>query len=109
MFSVVQHSVKVDPKVFQMTCSFDHSSIKCDCCSVVKSAPQFLCFVWIDERSGVVTLPGYTSAATWESLDVLYMNPSYANVRTILGPCQVFGVDIKRGPVRAVILVVDPL
>ena len=49
MFSVGQHYVEVDPKVSQITCSFDHSSIQCDCwhyiacCSVVKSAPQCVC------------------------------------------------------------------
>ena len=65
VFSVGQHSVKVDPKVFQMTCSFNHRSVKCDCwhwfatCSVVKSSPQCLCLVWIDERSGVVTPQAY--------------------------------------------------
>ena len=61
--SVVQNSVEVDPRIFQMTCRFDYN---CDCwhrftfCSVVKSAPQCLCLVRTDERSGVVAPLGYT-------------------------------------------------
>ena len=59
--SVGQYSVDVNPKVPKMICSFDPSSIKCDCwhwsarCSVVNSAPQCLCLVGADERSGVLT------------------------------------------------------
>ena len=40
--------------------SFSFYSIKCDCCrrvaccSVVKSAPQCLCLVWVDARSVVL-------------------------------------------------------
>ena len=52
--SIGRVSFEVDPKVSQLTCSFSHSSIKCDrwhrfaCCSVVKSALQCLCLVWTD-------------------------------------------------------------
>ena len=64
VLSAVLLSVEVDPiKLSQNICSFDHSSIDCDCwhrfvcCSVVKSIPHCLCLlVWTDERSGVVTL-----------------------------------------------------
>ena len=61
MLSVGQHSAKVDSKVSQMTCLFNHSPMKYDCwlrfarCSFVKSAPQCTCFVWTDERSGIIT------------------------------------------------------
>ena len=99
MLSVGQHCVQVDPKISQMTCSFNYSSIKCDCwhwfacCSVVKRVPQCLCLVWIDERSGVMTPLGYTIqlllpcfSCFLESFDVLYMSPSSASVRILLGP-----------------------
>ena len=65
MLTVGQRSVEVDPKVSQMSCSFNHSSIKSDCwhrfawCSFVKSAPQCMCLVWIDYTSGVITPLGY--------------------------------------------------
>ena len=54
VISVGQHSMAVDFKIFQMTCSFDYMSVKCDrwhrfaCCSVVKSAPQCLCLNCLD-------------------------------------------------------------
>ena len=63
--SVGQQSVEVDPEVSNLICSFDYSSIKCDClhrfacCFVVKSAPQCLCLVWIDQRSSVLAPLGY--------------------------------------------------
>ena len=114
MFSVGQHSVKVDPKVSQMTCSFNHISIQCDCwhwfacCSVVKRAPQCLCLVWIDERSGVVTPLGYTIQLlhcfgcllgvllcfVYESIICQYENFAGCILVQI---CQAFGVYIEEG------------
>ena len=49
MLSVGQHSVQVDPKVSQITTSPSNVTP-----GSVKSAPQCLCLVWADERSGVL-------------------------------------------------------
>ena len=126
MFTVGQHSPKVDPKVSQMTCSFNHSSNKCDCwhwlacCSVVKCAPQCLCLVWIDERSGVITLLGYTiqmllhcfgcllgvlRCCVYEPVICQYENLTGSSLIQI---CQAFGVQTLKRIGRTVILVVRP-
>ena len=113
MFSVGQNSVKVGPKVSQITCSFDHSSVKCDCwhwfacCSVVKSAPQCLCLVWIDERSRVVTPQecaiqlflhcfGCLLGVPW----CFVYAPVICQCKNLAGSilvqiCQTFGIDIE--------------
>ena len=97
MFSVGQHSVKVDPKVSQMTCSFNHSSIQCDCwhwfpAALLSRLHHNVCALTGLMRDSVSrhhldTLPSCTAlVASLESFDVLYMSPSSASVRILLGP-----------------------
>ena len=112
MLYVGQHSVKVDPWISQMTCSFNHSCSKCDCwqwfvcCSVVKRAPQCLCLVSIDKRSGVITPLGCTIELLHCFvclLGVLWCfvyEPVICQCENLAGSilvqlCQAFGVDIK--------------
>ena len=103
----------MDPKVSQMACSFNHSSIQCDCwhwfafCSVVKRAPQCLCLAWANERSGVVTPLGYAIQLLLHCfgclLGVLWClvyEPIIYQCEKLAGSilvqiCQTFGADIK--------------
>ena len=54
VLSVGQHSVQVDPKVYKISTASSNVTP-----GSVKSAPQCLCLVWADARSGVLAPLGY--------------------------------------------------